>query len=309
MTPEIAAKGTFVPHEPSAKVVNRWPISQVCGEYGRHEDCAGKIGGADANHPVQWCGCPCHEENESEPSAPKVEPPTMICDCCGDQMLDRGGFWDCFNCGHNREKAAPEPVAGTQVEKDAVCDQYGFGTTPERVAGTASAPQDLLNEIRRQFICKIDLPDFDEFLRNRVVVSPEPNWPSLDSESGDFTDGWNQAIELCRKAFNNWAAPSVAGTPSVARCPKCQSTNLGILCRDCRKAGYSDSSPADFAQFFPSQPLRTPPAPAPEHEEYEYPPKIQKIHDRCEVNVVSFSNDDVSELLCEIKRLSRLVGK
>jgi len=38
-------------------------------------------------------------------------------------------------------------------------------------------------------------------------------------------------------------------------------------------------------------------------DEYEYPPTIKNICDRCEANVVSFSNDDVSELLHEINRL------
>jgi hypothetical protein len=33
-----------------------------------------------------------------------------------------------------------------------------------------------------------------------------PTWPLLDHENGDFTDGWNQAIDLCRQAFSKWNA-------------------------------------------------------------------------------------------------------
>ncbi len=42
----------------------------------------------------------------------------------------------------------------------------------------------------------------------------EPLWPSLDSESGDFTDGWNQAIDLCRQAFSKWRV-ALPATPQV----------------------------------------------------------------------------------------------
>jgi hypothetical protein len=47
----------------------------------------------------------------SAPKAPAGQPP--ICDGCGaGPMLDRGGFYDCFACGHNREKEvlAPKPL-------------------------------------------------------------------------------------------------------------------------------------------------------------------------------------------------------
>src|SRR5580765_4166543 len=42
----------------------------------------------------------------------------------------------------------------------------------------------------------------------------EPIWPALDPESGDFTDGWNQAIDLCKQAFEKWRG-AVQGTPQV----------------------------------------------------------------------------------------------
>jgi hypothetical protein len=58
-----------------------------------------------------------HEAGGSEPlvtwandpssltqAGPEVEAPIVICDCCGSEMLDRGGFYDCFACGHNKEK-------------------------------------------------------------------------------------------------------------------------------------------------------------------------------------------------------------
>jgi hypothetical protein len=39
----------------------------------------------------------------------------------------------------------------------------------------------------------------------------EPKWPSLDPESSDFTDGWNQAIEMCIKAFSDWSRSHLEG--------------------------------------------------------------------------------------------------
>ena len=66
------------------------------------------------------------------------------------------------------------------------------------------------------------------------------------------------------------AAPSVAGTPAVARCPKCGSCELDfgfkwftphVKCVLCGADIGINNPLLDFAQFFPSQPLRTPPSP------------------------------------------------
>jgi len=38
-----------------------------------------------------------------------------------------------------------------------------------------------------------------------------PQWPALDPESGDFTDGWNQAIDLCKQAFQKWSSTDKVG--------------------------------------------------------------------------------------------------
>lgn len=55
-----------------------------------------------------------------------------------------------------------------------------------------------------------------EGTRPEMPPAREPRWPSLDPESGDFTDGWNQAINLCRTAFKEWLAASVQQEPLSA---------------------------------------------------------------------------------------------
>jgi hypothetical protein len=80
---------------------------------------------------------------------PKKEPP--VCDCCGaGLMLDRGGFYDCFACGHNREKAEPSaastPSTFPEMEvKATVALDCGEGGT-HRACNNEECSKDYMHE-------------------------------------------------------------------------------------------------------------------------------------------------------------------
>lgn len=279
---------------------------------------------------THWICMSCGTTTQPEPSAPKVEP--------------FGDPWGGPNSKGNEPTvtsteplslAMPEPVAGTQVEPPIGTGTYRSTDIDPRVTidyvSAKSAPL-----VGHQVAGQASSDDLREalsvhFLGGTTAEETKAAGTNL-STSLDYSPvsivAETVSAPQCRickevKSHGNHrffargthefepislSAPSVAGTPAVARCPKCEGTKFGwikVYCRDCNKV--HELRGRQMEQFFPAQPLRTPPAP--EQDEYEYPPQIQKIHDRCEVNVVSFSNDDVSELLCEIKRLSRLVGQ
>jgi len=151
---------------------------------------------------------------------------------------------------------APEPSA-PKVEPW-YYDSDGVPTPdyrePEPVAGTASAPQEPIVSGSRVLGCECG----DTFFK-----SPYQHC----GKCGRVLS----TAQLPTSTMQQSAAPSVAGTPAVARCPVCQSTDLTLYsapdgirvhCSDDQThPAYVLSSVADAAQFFPAQPLRTPPAP------------------------------------------------
>jgi len=269
--------------------------------------------------------CKCAEPKPSEDG--------MHCTVCG-MWLEPSAPKDFASA--NAGIREPEPVAGTQVKPPAkTCPYCKLGMVPNkrglhvntedgdqychdepkpvsRVAGTASAPQGCI-------ICNateaVTLGYF--FYKTLRLWQEGAKLPQMEGVRFDI------ASEILRNTYSvseleqqvvelpKGIALSVAGTPR-----KFKADNLfGVYCGG-NPLSVPQDKPifwegwqrvADYVNRFPAEPLRTPPAP--EQDVYEYPPQIQNIHDRCEANVVSFSNDDVSELLCEIKRLSRLVGK
>jgi len=123
-----------------------------------------------------------------------------------------------------------------------------------RVAGTASAP-----------------PEFKA--DNLFGVYCAGNPLSVPQDKPIFWEGWQRVANYVNSKLA--AAPSVAGTPPVARCPKCdaelcvivaeqeyQVDGVAITCqKSCGYQVFPGWALSDFAQFFPAQPLRTPPAP------------------------------------------------
>ena len=203
----------------------------------------------------------------SGPSTPKE--PEHRCMYCGKNIFNESGHWvsrdrdfrRCYSKGrkNGEESHAPEPVAGTQVES--LHDKNGhrinfdgsLAYDPEctvcerpRVAGTASAPQDLTKLGNVQLL--------DEFRLMAVRLS---------KTNDEATLRFVQAVQV--ELLSRLAAPSVAGTPAVARCPKCGGTKFSWIrgytsahCYGC-KADFETIFLKDFAQFFSAQPLRTPP--------------------------------------------------
>jgi len=201
--------------------------------------------------PSQLCPCGCGQIAVEFASTPQAhEADDCTCEHCipaarpvsgtepvqGDNVLQDGpvnrlheALANAYKWNDERKKAA---VSGTEpATKDAICDQYGFGTTPER-GGTEESARPRLD------IYKIAEECF--------------NAPTL----GNSSDG--ERIKAIAKVISKYLPAAAPGlTP---RCPKCKSpldekcwTNGDrfLVCGNLHQ--FEISKTDDFTQFFSAQ--------------------------------------------------------
>lgn len=110
---------------------------------------------------------------------PACSPP--ICDGCGaGPMLDRGGFYDCFACGHNREKeATPAP-------------QWTMKPCPPEFAAIMSRPADWLITRTDGATLYLSNDELDRMVKGHLQLVPLPPAPTSVPQAGPLPTTTNE---------------------------------------------------------------------------------------------------------------------